>query len=362
MLHFPTSYPEILARIERIDPVRYAKTRNFIDGDITYLSPYISRGVVSLPQVRDAVLAKGYKPYQIEKFLQELAWREFFQKVWWQLGDRMFTDIKQPQQGVRHHQMIRSIADAKTGIEAIDRQINGLYETGYLHNHARMYISGMACNLGGAHWQAPSEWMYYHLLDGDLASNTCSWQWVAGSFSSKKYISNQENINRYLKSNQRRTFLDQGYDTILDQEVPVALQATTHLDLTTPLPALQPLQLDPSKPVLLYNSYNLDPAWRQQESANRVLVLEPAHFSKHPVSGKVLDFILALGKNINGLQVWTGAVADIPGIRQLKVYSRMHPLSAHYPGTKDPYPWMFPQVQGQFGSFFSFWKKAERYL
>ncbi|SHF36922.1 deoxyribodipyrimidine photo-lyase [Cnuella takakiae] len=348
--------------MHRIDPVRYAKTRNFIDGDITYLSPYISRGVISLPQVGDAVLAKGYKPYEVEKFLQELAWREFFQKVWWQMGDRMFADIKQPQADVQHRRMIRSLADAQTGIEAIDEQIKGLYQTGYLHNHARMYIAGMACNLGRAHWQAPSEWMYYHLLDGDLASNTCSWQWVAGSFSSKKYIANQENINRYLHSNQRGTFLDCGYDTILDQDVPLAMQATTELQLETPLPAVQQLQLDDAKPLLLYNSYNLDPTWRQQDQANRVLVLEPEHFRQHPVSGKVLNFILALGQNIEGLQLWTGAVQDIPGIRQMKVYSRMHPVSAHYPGTKDPYPWMFPQVQGQFGSFFSFWKKAARYL
>lgn len=362
MLHFPTSYPLIQERIHRIDPVRYSKTRNFIDGDVTCLSPYISRGVISLPQVRDAVMAKGYKPYQVEKFMQELAWREFFQKVWWQLGDRMFTDIKQPQAGVRHHRMIRSIADAQTSIEAIDQQIKGLFETGYLHNHARMYIAGIACNLGGAHWQAPSEWMYYHLLDGDLASNTCSWQWVAGSFSSKKYIANQENVNRYLHSQQRRTFLDHGYDTILEQDTPGILKETFDLQLSTLLPEQEPLQLDDSKPLLLYNSYNLDPLWRSNDIANRVLVLEPGHFRKHPVSGKVLDFILALGENIEGLQVWTGAVKDIPGIGGMKVFSRMHPTSAHYPGTKDPYPWMFPQVQGQFGSFFSFWKKAERYL
>lgn len=362
MYHFPTSYPEILQRLDATDPVRYCKTRNFIDGAVTCLSPYISRGVISLPQVRDHVQAKGYKPWQIEKFLQELAWREFFQKVWWQHGDRLFADIKQPQSDVAHHKMIGALEQAATGIEAIDRQIQHLYATGYLHNHARMYIAGMACNLGKAHWSAPARWMYFHLLDGDLASNTCSWQWVAGSFSNKKYIANQDNINRYLHSQQKGSFLDHGYDTILEQEVPQALRQTIDLQLETLLPQQMPLQLDRAKPLLLYNSYHLDPLWRADQDANRVLVLEPEHFHRFPVSPRVIQFILDLGKNIEGLQVWTGSVQDIEGIQQMKTFSRMHPATAHYPGTKDPYPWMFPQVQGSFGSFFSFWKKAERYL
>ncbi|MEO5685192.1 MAG: hypothetical protein ABIQ88_21280 [Chitinophagaceae bacterium] len=78
-MDFPTDYKSILARIDAIDPVKYGRTRNFIDGKLTFLSPYISRGIISSKQVKDAILAKGYKPYQIEKFLQELAWREYRQ-------------------------------------------------------------------------------------------------------------------------------------------------------------------------------------------------------------------------------------------------------------------------------------------
>ena len=73
---FPTSYAEILQRVRRIDPVRYGSTRNFIDGAVTYLSPYISRGVVSTKYVLDEVLRQGYSPDRIEKFIQELAWRQ----------------------------------------------------------------------------------------------------------------------------------------------------------------------------------------------------------------------------------------------------------------------------------------------
>ena len=70
-IDFPTDYQSIQNRIARINPVKYASTRNFIDGSVTYLSPYISRGIISVKQVMDAMLQKGYAAYKIEKFLQE---------------------------------------------------------------------------------------------------------------------------------------------------------------------------------------------------------------------------------------------------------------------------------------------------
>ena len=169
---FPTDYGTIVERVNSIDPLQYGKTRNFIDGAVTYLSPYISRGVISVKQVQESVLAKGYPRGAIEKFLQELAWREYFQRVWQAKGDLLFQDLKQPQNDVVHHQMIQALAEAITGIDAIDQSISEFYNTGYLHNHVRMYVASIACNIGSANWLAPAQWMYYHLLDGDLASNT----------------------------------------------------------------------------------------------------------------------------------------------------------------------------------------------
>jgi deoxyribodipyrimidine photo-lyase len=363
---FPVDYHSILQKAENIDPVRYGKTRNFIDGDVTYLSPYISRGVLTLPQVRDIVLKKGYKPYQTEKFLQELAWREFFQRVWFAKGTALFSDLKQPQSDVVHEQMIAAVANAKTGITALDEQINHLFETGYMHNHARMYIAGITCNIGKAYWKEPSRWMYYHLLDGDLASNTCSWQWVAGSFSSKKYIANQENINRYLKSNQQHSFLHHPYETIFDQPVPDVLKETTSLSLTTTLPQTDAgFAMDASKDICIYTSYWLNPQWRKDDDCNRILLMEPSQFEQFPVSEKVIAFITALATaNIPGIQIFTGSFEELQQQfqPQQKIYFIDHPLHRHFKGWADAYPWMFPQVSGSFGSFFSFWKKAERYL
>jgi deoxyribodipyrimidine photo-lyase len=362
---FPNSYQLILERINRINPVKYAKTRNFLNGDVTYLSAYIARGVISVRQIKDAVLQKGYKPYEIEKFLQELAWREYYQRVWQVKKEELFTDLKQPQPDFLHHQIPTTIVNASTGIKVIDDQINDFYGSGYLHNHIRMYLAAMVCNNAKSHWLTPARWMYYHLLDGDLASNSCSWQWVAGSFSSKKYYCNQENINKYTSSNQRHTFLDASYEHIATMPVPNALEATTTLDLKTILPQTEVPTLDTSKPTLLYNSYNLDPLWRATENVNRVLLLESSHFNQYPLSEKVIDFIISLSKNIDGIIMYAGEVDVLTKQYEnadLKIsntfFSKEHPAFEYYPGIKDSRDWMFPNTEGYYPSFFSFWKKG----
>ena len=359
---FPTDYASILKRLEKIDPLKYARTRNFTDGDVTYLSPYISRGVISLRQVATHVL-KTHKPYQIEKFLQELAWREYWQRVWQSIGDKIFTDIKQEQQDVAHRKMVAALENADTGIEAIDEHIELLYQTGYMHNHLRMYISSIACNIAKAHWLQPSKWMYYHLLDGDLASNSLSWQWTAGAFSSKKYYCNQENINKYTNNQQRRTFLDCSYEELTTLPIPETLLDKSNffpaMDLPkTPLPTIQQ-----GMPVLVYNAYNLDPLWHIDEPANRILLLEPSHYKKYPVSEKVLQFILDLSKNIEGIQVFTGEFDHLQQLASSNEFIyKSHPAFTHYSGTAEKYDDLFPQVKGYFSSFFSYWKKCEKYL
>ena len=360
---FPTSYDLIVERINAINPIKYAKTRNFINGDVTYLSAYISRGVISVQQIKEAVLQKGYKPYEIEKFLQELAWREYYQRVWQVKKELIFADLKQAQPDFLHHQIPTAIVNASTGIQVIDDQINAFYSTGYLHNHIRMYLAAMVCNNAKSHWLTPARWMYYHLLDGDLASNSCSWQWVAGSFSSKKYYCNQENINKYTGTNQAQTFLDDSYEHIATMPVPNALEAITTLDLKTNLPQTEVPLLDTSKPTLLYNSYNLDPVWRATENVNRVLLLEPSHFNKYPVSEKVIDFIIGLSKNIDGIIVYVGEVDALikqyEGLTNSNAFiSKEHPAFEYYPGIKDSRDWMFPNTEGYYPSFFGFWKKG----
>jgi deoxyribodipyrimidine photo-lyase len=120
-----------------------------------------------------------------------------------------------------------------------------------------MYTAALFCNIGRAHWRQPARWMYYHLLDGDWASNACSWQWVAGANSSKTYLANQENINRYTGSKQMGTYLDCSYEALADLNPPEVLSSVSAFEGKTSLPSTSPLVLLPHLPVFVYNYYHL---------------------------------------------------------------------------------------------------------
>lgn len=359
-----TNFSEILAQIDQVDPVNYGRTRNFIDGDVSRLSPYISRGVISTKQVMQRTLDRGFDIDNIKKWLQELAWRDYWQLVWIEKGKEIDSDLRHPQPDVQNHQMPRCIVEANTGIKAIDDAINEFYKTGYLHNHIRMYIAAICCNMGKSHWKVPAQWMYYHLKDADWASNALSWQWVAGSNSNKKYVANQENINKYCHTDQSGTFLDVPYEAFDDFKTPDILKELTDPTFETPLPDSDELSINPEKSTLIYNFYNLDPTWKQDEEANRILLFEPSIFEKYPVSQNTIDFVLALRENISGLKVFTSEfdeLIDQYSISESNIYFKEHPLNHNYKGNEEARDWMFSS-KGYYSSFFKFWNKAKKEL
>lgn len=360
-MNFKYKISEIIEQVENIDPIKYGKTRNFLDGAVTRLSPYISRGVISTKFVLEKTLAKNYRFHEIEKFLMELAWRDYFQNVW--LTKNIDEEIKQPQTDVKNASLPKAILEAKTGIEAIDKAISDLYETGYVHNHLRMYISSTTCNIAKSHWKIPAKWFYFHLLDADWASNACSWQWTCAAFSNKKYYANQENINKYCDTNQRGTFLDVEYSEFSELEIPEVLKETETPFLQTVLPKNEAIEIDNLLPTLIYNFYNLDPFWKSDIKANRVLLLEPSHFDKYPVSEKAISFVLKLAGNIERIQIFTGEFSELKTKHNLsEIHFKEHPTAKHYEGIREERDWMVPEIRGYFPSFFGYWKKCEKLL
>ena len=159
------SYQEILQKFNDIDPIAYGRSRNFINGAVTNLSPYISRGVIDTNIVLEYLVNKGFTYFQLEKFIQQLAWREYFQRVWQLKGDQINFDLKQDQQARVQTGLPLSLLDAKTEIFAVDNALNLLKLEGNMHNHMRMYTAFLTCNLAGFHWRDPARWMIisYHL-------------------------------------------------------------------------------------------------------------------------------------------------------------------------------------------------------
>jgi deoxyribodipyrimidine photo-lyase len=363
MMTFPVAYDLILERIGSIDPVEYARSRNFLSGAVTGLSPYISRGVISTRQVLESLVSRNYKLYDCEILVKELAWRDFFQRVLQERPDLIVSDIKNPQYALRSDELPAAIVNASTGIEAIDRGIDDFYETGYMHNHMRMYVASITCNMAACSWKNAGRWMYYHLLDADPASNFCSWQWVCASFSSKRYLANQENINRFCNTQQQKSFLDISYEELETMEVPGILKETLLPQMKTPLPKTGKPLIDPSRPLLIYNFFSLDPRWHTGEDCNRVLLLEPSLFEKLPVSDKVIDFIMGLAGGIKDLQIFTGEFHELAnGVDREMIFYREHPFNRHYSGNSEERHWMFPEVKGYFPSFSAYWKKCVPFL
>lgn len=195
---FPPTLAAARERIAAVRPTDYARSRNAIDGAVTRLSPYITHGFVSLPEVLAGVAARHRLDVQ-HKFVFELGWREYFHHVWRHRGEGILSSLHPgplPEQAYSP-ELPADIRQARTGVPAIDQAVRALYATGYLHNHARMWLASYVVHLRKVHWRAGADWMLAHLLDGDLASNHLSWQWVAGTGSHKPYLFNAENVARH---------------------------------------------------------------------------------------------------------------------------------------------------------------------
>jgi deoxyribodipyrimidine photo-lyase len=365
------SYEEILAQVDAIDPVVYGKTRNHLGGAVTRLSPYISRGVITLPQIKARLLAR-HRPADCAKLLQELSWREYFQNVWWAKGEAIFSDLRFSRDDWEHHELVSALVGAETGIVVLDEAVKELYETGYMHNHVRMWVASVSCNIARAHWYGMGQWLYYHLVDGDLASNFLSWQWVVGTSVQKRYTTCQSLMNACSDTKQSHSWLSLERDATLTMPIPEHLLLSEPIVLPMEYPVVPEVSTVSGAEVYLYTPWTLDPMWRRvggaggddsgTPPARRLLIIDPTWFDRFPVSPLVLDFIIRQGQTvIPELEVFVGDAHDVPGIADATaVYTKAHPTNTSWPGMHDPRELLAPAATGYYPSFFKYWQRAER--
>jgi deoxyribodipyrimidine photo-lyase len=202
--HIPGGRKAAEKALEEIDPVAYGKTRNFLDGNVTKLSAYIRHGVLSLGEIREYILKRVDNPNDANKLIQELAWRDYWQRLYVKLGNRIWQNQEAYKTGYLPTdytaKLPEDITTGTTGLVCIDSFSQELRTTGYLHNHIRMWLAAYIIHWRRVEWQAGAKWFLQHLLDGDPASNNMSWQWVASTFSHKPYFFNRENVQRYTNN------------------------------------------------------------------------------------------------------------------------------------------------------------------
>jgi deoxyribodipyrimidine photo-lyase len=351
---------ELLLKIGNFDPIHYAKTRNYVNGGVSYLSPYLARGVISIPEVIQTLKVKGYSFFEMESFIMELSWREHFQRLWQQYNP--LIALRQEQANLHPNSGIpNAILQQKTGIKVLDQAIETLETEGYLHNHLRMYLASLICNHYQTPWLTAATWMHYHLLDADVASNHFSWQWVCGANAIKRYYANQENINKYTQTQQTKTPLSVGYDDIQsvvldDERLP--------LPYTFEIAANPSLQINPQLKTCLYTPYQLDPYWHKEEDCNRVLFWDVNFWRAYPVSQKVQNWINQIAaKNIDKLQIYYGTLEELLLLLpNTNTYCKEHPSTQHFPFELESRSWILPDLEQVPISFFPFWKKVQKQL
>ena len=186
---------EAQKRINTLDVVAYTRNRNFLNGSVSKLSPYFRHGCITLKEASDNVRNRFGE--QSQKFVQELAWRDYWHRVWFQLGNGIFSDIEDPKVVLGDKLIPDYNRQGITGLPCMDGIIRDLMLEGYVHNHGRMWFAAYVVHWLKVDWREAADWFENNLLDGDKASNHLSWQWVASLFSSKPYYFNKENLSRF---------------------------------------------------------------------------------------------------------------------------------------------------------------------
>ena len=186
----------------------YSKLRNFDFGpdnrsNISCLSPYITHGVINELEVINKSLKK-FSFAKNEKFIQEVLWRVYW-KGWLELRPNVWSDylieLKNLKDEFKSNQNFLNAIEGKTNIECFNQWVSELKENNYLHNHARMWFASIWIFTLELPWQLGAEFFMQHLYDGDPASNTLGWRWVAGvQTQGKHYLASEWNINKFTNN------------------------------------------------------------------------------------------------------------------------------------------------------------------
>ena len=204
----------------------YSRLRNFDYGpnnrsNISCLSPYITHGVISELEVIKKSLNK-FSFSKNEKFIQEVLWRTYW-KGWLELRPNVWTDylsdLKKIKKNFKDSEKYLDAINGKTGIECFDYWVNELKQKNYLHNHARMWFASIWIFTLNLPWQLGAEFFMQNLFDGDAASNTLGWRWVAGiQTKGKHYLASEWNIKKFTNNRFQNIKLNENARPILSEK------------------------------------------------------------------------------------------------------------------------------------------------
>ena len=378
------------ARIAAVRPAVYARTRNALDGAVSGLSPYLTHGFVTLTDVLTGVTQRHALEVQ-QKFVYELGWRAYFRHVWQQRGEGILRSLHPGllPDSAYASELPTDIRQGCTGVPVIDEAVRTLYATGTLHNHARMWLASYVVHVRKVYWRVGADWLYGHLLDGDLASNYLGWQWVAGTGSSKPYLFNADNVARYAPPawHSPGSVIDASYEALerLARQPPtleaqasasVPMFASSRGGVAPPLSAVPPIDLGWTAPaaeavrgrdVWLVHPWSLGALPAALSSDTVVVGLGVADFHRAwPWSELRWRFVGARMADLAPLR-WYGDAAALGATlataRRVRSIDEPHlaPWLARW-AEREAAPALFPPVAQRCDSFSQWWTRATRGL
>ena len=199
----------------------YSFKRNFDLGpkdksNVSCLSPYISHRLITEYEVAKSVLAK-FPHQKVEKYIQEIFWRVYW-KGWLELRPQVWTDFLEDLKRLKVDDNYKKAINGETQIECFNDWVKELKENNYLHNHTRMWFASIWIFTLNLPWQKGAEFFMKHLFDGDAASNTLSWRWVAGlQTKGKHYVAQSWNISKFTNNKYKNVKLNENALPVIDK-------------------------------------------------------------------------------------------------------------------------------------------------
>ena len=228
-MHFEPSREAALKKLNNFIEsglYNYSKLRNFDFGpnersNISCLSPYITHGIISEKEVIKLSLKKFSFPKN-EKFIQEVLWRIYW-KGWLELRPNVWsdylTDLKKLKQEYTNNKNYFDAIEGKTKIQCFNIWVEELKNYNYLHNHTRMWFASIWIFTLGLPWQLGADFFMRYLYDGDCASNTLGWRWVAGiQTKGKNYVASEWNIKKFTNSRFNNIKINENPVPIIDEK------------------------------------------------------------------------------------------------------------------------------------------------
>ncbi|MFM8229892.1 MAG: FAD-binding domain-containing protein, partial [Chthoniobacterales bacterium] len=196
-MQFPATRQGALQRLEEFldEAPRYAARRNYVlpgHPQVSRLSAAIRRRLITESEVVEATLRR-YPFRAVEKFLQEVLWRSYW-KGWLEMRPQMWRSYAAAVRGAKSSEDARAVVEGRSRSGIMNHFARELLETGYMHNHARMWWTSYWIHHCRLPWEFGADHFFRHLLDADPASNTLSWRWVAGlQTRGKTYLATAQN-------------------------------------------------------------------------------------------------------------------------------------------------------------------------